>query len=401
MRPPHHYGSRSWYETNWRLRQGLGENLTTAHSWYRGDLPAQVPNAEQVGASVCLTDGGRIENAIGNAGQQNGFLLACFAGQHPPNNPWALASSIERCQLQFFFATIIDWMYVNAQAAITQAFQMLLGPSVIVTWTQGTAIFPDVVVARMPNFAIICVDGTQNFQQLAMQAFAAVVGPTNIGIFGGSAAWYAASAWVKLAMDAAGCEPAKPFIFAAHSYGGAAALTLAARILAADRNRVVRALTFGCPKPGDARLASLLNHAVMMAMLNDTDWVGALPPTLNELTPVSLFLGWPELAAWANWARPPQTQLQGIDGGLTPNGNVVLDFPTLAGMAQKILLGQPFDQIIHHSMAAYRSRIFSRCPLPAWPISTALWNFLLGALVPAYWGDRYWGVDFYGDDYWL
>jgi len=374
----HHFQSGRWFPTNFDIDTGLGPVLTTPEKYYNGRQPAVLPKAEILGSTACLAAGGLISNAIEAEGIFDGFPTSCFAPQTPIDRRWALVSTGDACQLNFFYARILEWMYANQQILIAQAFEQLIGPDVIVTWRAGNAFFPDVVVAQVEGFSVVVVDGTQTYQQLAMQAFAAITGPTNIGIFSCSLAWYAASSWVINVAIAAGVDFAKPVMLVGHSYGGAAVTTAVARLRAWDKTRTLASLTFGSPKVGDSRMNFLLGGAPAWNVLNAEDIVGVLPPDFTTTYPISVALALPSLLRWNLWDQLPNRFTQGLGGAIKPNNYPILDYPTLLELTQKILLGQPFDTIIFHSPAAYAEKIFERCPNAGWPIEPDLWAFLLG-----------------------
>lgn len=372
----HHYGSRGWYDGNYEILPSLGEDINTRQKWDRGDEPAVLPNAEQIGSDDCLTNGAAFNKALTTDGMRNGFPIACYTPAVALDPFWEIASSWDICSLQFFYATIIKWMYIEDEVRIRMAFVLLLGPLAETTYIKGTAVFPDLVICKFPTFTVVVADGTNSFQQLAMQAFAAISPPTNIGIYSTYPLWYAASTYIIDKMIALGVNNAKPLLVVGHSYGGVAMQNVAARLIAADDTRVIRAMTFGDPKPGDQRLKDLLLAVPGISLCNEEDIVCSIPPSRLVIFPVATALFLPILFVWTAWHSETNRARQNIDGELSFNVDPIIDSPLLTHLVNQIVLGQPFDTVQPHFISEYRRRIEVRCPRPEWPVSTILWRWL-------------------------
>jgi pimeloyl-ACP methyl ester carboxylesterase len=372
----HNFWSRRWLDGNNGLGQELGEDLHCKQPWDRGDPPAILPENVQLGSSACLTNGDSLAEALDPADIENGFPVACYAAQI--DDHWLKASAWSSCSMQFFYARIISWLYSGNTTAIGIAFRMLLGNSPTITYHPGTSLLPDVVTVVWPTGAIACVDGTNNFQQLAAQAFLSIIPPTNIGLYGSLALWYAASSWVNNILNADGVNPDAPVILVGHSYGAAAVANLGARYRAANADRAINFLTFGGTKPGDQRLQNLLASCPGLALADDDDPIPALPPNNLLVYPVALALGQLGLLVWDEWQRMPNQALQASNGFLTFNQEATLGFATLLNFAQRAIAGQPLPVFPGHEIDDYAARILTRCPFPEWPVDPPLWDFLTG-----------------------
>ena len=373
----HQFGSRSWDDKNFPADHPLGEVVDAPQSWDRGDPPPVLPAFLQIGGDTCFPDGDLIANALPDAQLVNGFNSACFLPAVQPDLGWSILSSWSSCSLQFFYARIISWMYSKNTTAISQAFNLLL-PNVTTSFWTGTDLLPDVTIAVTTKAVAVVIDGTQNFQQLATQAFQSIVGPTNRGIYSTLPLWYDASSWVFARMADAAVSPLLPVIFVGHSYGGCAAINCAARWIAANPTRRVACLTYGSPKPGDQRLQDLAGSTSFFGIVNDLDLTGAIPPDLPTLAPVEAILGLQRLLVWTQWIRQPNPALQARDGTLTPNLAPILDSPTLLAFTIDAINNLPIPPIAAHNIDEYAARIVTRCPQPEWPVSDTLWRFLLG-----------------------
>jgi hypothetical protein len=374
----HFYWSRRWLETNWSKIQGLGEDLESLQPWYNGAAPAVLPRATQVGNDLCFNQGDSINNALTTDDMHNGFITSCYSPAVPLDPLWETASSFDICALQFFYATLISWSYKGEFARIATAFTMLLGPDAVTTTVPGTLPLPDVTVCKMPNFSIVVVDGTRDFQTFAMQAFATLVPPLNFGVFSTFGFWYATGNYIRSVIDSLGVDGNAPIFFAGHSYGAVSSDTLIGRYRAGNPARVIRRISFGSPKPGDARLQELLASCPGISLANDDDIVCSVPPNFLTTFPVVALFPLLALSTWWTWVREPNRARQALNGALDFNEDPIIDTPLLTHLINQIVALQPFDVIDPHFIDAYRARIETRCPDPAWPISAALWNYLHG-----------------------
>lgn len=255
----HHLGSRRWHNADCKYNLELGENLTTPQPWYNGAAPVVRPFPRVVGAARCLEVGENLASAIRSSELIDGFPRLCFTPEDRPDEQWLRVSEFTRCVLQKLYAAVIDWLYALDVARINRLFLTWLGASAVVTVHAGTTLLPPVCTVVHPQFSIIICAGTENFQQLATQAFLSIRRPTNYGILSTHPLWYNASNWVNDFAVADGVDENKPVLLVGHSYGGATASILAARYRAANPLRQVRYITYGCPKIGDVRLVDWLS----------------------------------------------------------------------------------------------------------------------------------------------
>lgn len=370
------YTSRIWLDRNFINVQNLGEDLTEDHTWDNGTPPAVLPNNEQIGSKDCIAFGESLSHAIGPSGLRNGFAIACYTPTIPRDPIWEAASTYQSCSLQYFYAKAIEWVYEHDIAKLTTAFRLLLGAPTVVTFYLGTPILPDMCVAKTSTCSVIVIDGTTTFQQIALQAFMGIDLPFNFGAFGTQPLWYTASTHAVTNLQAAGIDVTKPIMIVGHSYGGAVATILMARILGSGRTQPFRMLTYGNPKPGDSRLRTILERADGIHLANDNDVVTALGPDLLELAPVQVTLPIPVLSNWTSWKRPPNQVRQDTNGVLSPNVGVLLDYETLLDLAIHAITHVAVNPITGHTIPEYARRIRVRCPNPEYPVSPALWAFL-------------------------
>jgi len=375
----HFYASRRWHETNYTKIQSLGEDLESQQAWFNGEPPAVKPNAIQVGSNTCFNFGDAIANALGDDDMREGFIGACFTPAVPLDPLWEMASTYDSCALQFFYATLLKWAGDGLHERMTTAFHMLLGDAAQTFFVVTLPPRPNVMICKMPTFSVVVVDGTPNPQTLAMQAFASIIRPQNVGLYGTYAPWYALSSFVNDLCNTVGVNANAPVFLVGYSMGGAMIDNVAARWYNANPQRKIRTLTFGAPKPGNSRLIQFLKKLPGISIANEQDIVCSLPPTLNLIFPVATALLMPSLYAWAEWEQEPNRARQANNGVLTFNVNPIIDTPLLTHLVTQIIGVQPFDPVLPHRIKEYRRRIEVRCPQTQWPISQVLWDYLHGA----------------------
>jgi pimeloyl-ACP methyl ester carboxylesterase len=373
----HNLGSRTWQDANWQRGQGLGEDVDEPEKWNDGDLPAVEPDRNYVGALACIADGELGANGIPADSMINGFPPACFRGLGPPATPFDEASDYDSCSVQMAYARIIEWMYDFNELAILNFLAGFLGPTFTVRVHPPTTLLPSVVTAVSTAYTLAWVDGTANFQQFAFQAAYGGVVPQNFGAYGTSTFWYDAGTYIHNTLVADGAISARPIFLCGHSYGGAAALNVVARYRVGNPSRIIRYLTFGCPRPGDVRMRDLIALTDGKSLCNYTDIVAAIPPAYDLVFSVYAALGFLFLLTWPTWKPAPQQYMMDFDGALIPGGVPTLDFTTIYDLALLVAASLPYPTIEAHQITTYRSQIFRRCSSAEWPLTPAEYTELL------------------------
>jgi pimeloyl-ACP methyl ester carboxylesterase len=366
----HNLGSKAWRDKNWLLAQGLGEDVTAKMPWDDGRLPSYLPLPQSVGSVDCLAngEGNLLTDSVPYEQLIDGFVPACFIPQPGTVLPFDFVSDPSSCSNQLLYARIIEWLYAANAVSIADLLHAWIGNAAVVTFHEGTTLYPSLVTVRTPGYALCIVSGTANYQQFALEALYSLIRPFNYGILSTNSQWYAASSWIQAALVADGIDGTLPIFLCGHSYGAVAALILAARFRSGSPNRVVKFLTFGSPKIGDQRFVTLLSSCIGYAIANDTDLVTALPPNLAALFPVETFLGNPLLLVWTEWQAAPFQILLAGDGSQTFDGAISLDFATLLTITLDVLATVPLPSLPGHAIGEYFSRIANRCPDAEWPV---------------------------------
>lgn len=329
--------------------------------------PAVPPLAQVVGTIQCLRDGELIRNGLPVARQDDGFPLACYVPQVPLDPLWHRSASIWRCFVQRFYACLLVNVEANAAGAAVFTARRWFGADFNITFHPVNGLFPECLTITGPEFSVAVVGATSNFQQLALEAFASIALPTNVGRWGTNLVWFAAAQNLNNLLQADGMIAGTPIMLAGHSYGAAAVLNLAALYRSGSTSRDIRYLTFGHPKPGDDRLHNILASCQGISLCNKDDLVCTLPPNVNLLAPVLAVLGLPFLLNWTRWVSPPTPILQEPDGRLFTNVEPTISTPELLELANDAINNLTFFDIGTHPMKIYQERILKRCPGRACP----------------------------------
>jgi hypothetical protein len=334
----------------------LGETGPTP--WFNGQITTDIPRPIILGDASDLTLGQIYPAPAVPRSFVGGWDSRCFA---PLTDGQAVLPidlvDIEPRANKVIYAQILDLLYDDPPAAVALA-QAFFGADAIVTMQPNNAgAFPGSIIVTTPTFSAVIVSGTTTPQQLAMQALYAGAGPLNVGAYGTNPIWLAASISITDRMRVASVDATKPIILVGHSYGGAVASVTAARLLLADPGRDVRLLTFGSPRPGDARLQALLSRARQIHVANVGDPVPLLPPIAPDTWPLAPFVPGLMLNAWNQWRSPGGTEYLRADGSVYQSPQTTLLFDTLLAIALAAVAGTPFAFLSPHTIKAYLARL--------------------------------------------
>lgn len=363
--------SRNWYDKNALIGQSLGEDIAEKQKWDNGGMPALNPEIRSVGTTTCIQYGEEPGQAVPASSLVNGFVGDCFVPLPVPPDPWPAMSDYRSCSIQVAYARIIDWLYDSRHADIANVLSHLLGTSYTLNHFPGTPTLPDAYTAVSATASFIWVDGTATFQQAALQAAVGLAPPQNQGILSTLPIWYAQATYLNSLLGIAAANPTGPIFLCGHSMGGAAALLLAARYRAARPERVIRYLTYGCPKPGDERVVDILATCQGICLVNENDIVPTVPPNLELVSALVLLLGAPELFSWPTWQSAPNQVLMDSGGSQVFDANPTLDFDTALAFAIDVLGSLPYPSVSQHVIEEYYKRSLLRCLTAEWPLTTA------------------------------
>jgi len=360
----HNLGSRDWNDSNWQIVQALGEDLQAKHGWNAGQLPAHVARNQYLGSLECIENGGN----TGRLPLQviGGFPAECL-GPDDTVPLWRDYSAYARCVIQEFYINLIALLYEEEFDEFIALVSARMGLDVTTTVHDGTATLPRIGTIIHNDFAIVILDGTDNFQKASLQAFESVIGPTNIGSYSTLPFWYSTSQYALNHLTNDGYVPGKPLMIAGHSMGAAVGLNLAARLRAGQPDLLIRYVTFGCPKIGDERMQALIRRCEGYDIANRFDYVTVLPPNLLQLLPV--FASFPLLLLrnYLNWFGPPHRFLQDSSGPLDIREDALLDTEVLVNLLTLVAAGDPLFTITEHRSGTYLTYNRIRCNIPLGP----------------------------------
>ena len=373
----HHFGSRDWYDKNWRTEQGLGEDLGTRHFHLDGSFDGSRPFPRYVGTGQCFSDGEPLTEAADPDTLFHGYPLQCYVPIHyppiPPEAPipdeYERATATDRCTISRMWARMIEWLYEGNYSAIQEVIDDFFDTSITRVIYPETTLYPSLIIIKRATYALAVLDGTRNFDQLALQAIQSISGPTDVGGLSTVPLWRDAANYIHSRLVSQGVTSTMPVFLCGHSYGAAVALILAAKYRFATPNREIRYLGFGTPKPGDERLTALVARCTGTTLRNDNDIVTILPPQLGVVAWILGIFPLLNFYPWNEWDVPPSIVTQDDDGELSTGfiGNIEVDF--LVSVVTRILAVQPVTQVFPgHRITEYVRRIRLRCPDPQWPV---------------------------------
>lgn len=339
----------------------LGESRSAAHRWDAGYLPVAMPSNVIIGNAACLADGALLADGVPLADQVEGFPPSCFLPPVPPNPDYLFAFAIWRCPVQFFWAQalyLLTWGYHADLGAWLAA--RFTGATIIIE--SKTVAFPPYAVVIHPDYCCGLLAGTQSMEQALVQALNLIQGPADVGGFSTGMLWYGFATQVLTLLKDNGVTDARPIMLTGHSYGGAAAMVAAARVHLGQPTREIRYLTFGAPKPGDARLAKLLQGEFNgLSLVNDGDLVGALPPSADVIASMADFLPIGAYVGWTQWVYPPESGLL-FGNQLLKNRTQAIDSRLLFNFLVSVATTWNIAASLPHEIGTYVGAIALRCP---------------------------------------
>lgn len=357
----HRVGSRNWQTTNWDHVQTLGEDLETKQQWDDGDVPAPVIRNSVVGNADCIENGEDILNGIPTNQLEDGFVPGCIFPRDEAARLWDIVSDYENCCTQRAYAILLQALYIQDIDAATIVIREWLGELPIIRMHIHQGPRCGLLTIKTDAWIVGILDGTQNDNEFALQAFSFIVGPTNFNLFSTVPLWWSTSTYINNLLNDDGQTADGKLMLVGHSYGAGVALTSVARYRAWSSSREISYLTFGCPKIGDQRFIDLLRACDGLNIANDDDIVPVLPPDKITLAPVvGLFPAVP-LFLYTEWLRPyPQTLLR-VNGEMDYQTYTLLDTGTLLRLLNRVITHRNIDVAETHLMPEYIARLQTRC----------------------------------------
>lgn len=355
------FDSPVWWEKNWEcVPPPLGQIIGDKIAWNPGDPPILRPRNVTVGSSTCIANGESISSGLrlDNPNRFGSWPLACLVESDV--NDWGRWADVYVCRVQQYWVTRLLEM---DGGQIDRLLDTLLEtfPGSACRWDAGQQFLPPCFTVVHPQYAIAGIQATSNAEQALVEVIQGVLGPVDVGGFSTARLWHDQATRVLGVLEAQGANPNAPILFVGHSYGGAAAAVCAAMCRLARPNRIIRFLTFGSPRPGDVRLSQLCGLPTRgLAMVNQGDLIGSIPPDLADLLPAQLVLG-VDLTNFDRWIPVRETWLQRPDGEVLPNEFPVIATADLVELIDHVWTHGTFFGYPAHTLLEYRIRIFLRC----------------------------------------
>ena len=328
--------------------------------WDSGALPVDVPQAITVGSEDCLTGGDEIADGVEPEGQTNGFPNLCFITPPPANEDYVFGFSVWNCPTQAFWADQIALLYNGQFTDVTNNCQNRFAGATVTIVKQG-ALYPAYVLIVHPQYVCLASTGTTTLQQALVQVIQGFSAPQDFGQFGTALVWYNFANAIIAAITAANALDGRPIMLAGHSYGGAAVMVAIAQLGLLYPRTQTRYMTFGSPKPGDIRLRKLLDMAFDgLSMVNDDDWITALPPSADVMDAMTLISTFGFVPNWTKWSFPPETTFM-YQSSLLKNTYPRYDSLAFATYITAIITTGQLPTLVPHAMSEYQKRIGLRC----------------------------------------
>lgn len=351
----HNLGSRDWTSDERDVEPALGE-YSGARSYSTGFLAVPAPPAGLVGSANCLAEGERFPlPVVPDFHLVAGFDSRCYTVAPDPGPP--ATPNVQSREFQIQMAVAMDLLSTDPAQAVT-FLEGIYGPDAVVTIVDvNGGLLPASIIVKLPTQSIVLVGPTTSNTQLAWQAIYVANPVINVGPFGTSPFWWAASFAVGQRIQTAGVDPDKPITLVGYSYGGAVATTLAARYHIGKPDRIINLLTFGMPRPGNQQLIDSLEGINQVHLVNDNDPVGSLPPQPGELLPVNLGAASWMFSQYLPWQKPRGTVVLFPDGSTQDTQQSTVLYSALFGIVSDAVLGNPFDPGQPHEIKEYLARL--------------------------------------------
>jgi len=373
----HNLGSREWVKDERNPLPALGE-WDGETFWDNGLPPSPLPLPLLVGTPACIEFGDTPPDEpleAPTAFTSNSYPAACWSAPQAQ----VLAFDISECTTVVPFAQAISLLYDDSLNA-RNFMAALLGVGYSVTHTPNPNAFVPGSVIAVGRVVIVVLAGTSNFQQFAVQGLYLATGIVNFGAFSTTLANLQSALVVEGRIIDAGGTAADEYWFVGHSYGGAIAQVLGARMRLNRPDVAVNVLTFGAPVCGDKRLVDLLAGARQRHYCNDTDPIPGLPVRRFNLDEIIGILGFDLASLWSRLHPPPNRILCFEDFSQRDSGNDFLDFSAVQTIANLIATATALDPFAVHFMGEYLLRVSVFCRGPVAPVTNITFRVIVDQL---------------------
>lgn len=376
---PDYPGPQLFTSLNWIRGPGvepydLGQ-VEGPQPWDRGDPPPRLPLPVLIGSADCVRRGMTYDPTPRPT--YNGIDVRCYPLPVLPFPVTFDQFDVDDPYLWLVLAQLLDWLYDNP-GKIPPVIADWLGPTAAVSVVENSAsVIPGSAIISTPNYILVCISGTSNPQQLALQALYSVFPLSGNGPFATLLLWAFAADAIHQRVRAIDPTGNLPVIFTGHSYGAAIAVHLAAIYRSHQPQRKIALVTFGLPNPGPAELRNVLSDIPRTHLANVDDPVPHVPPSDTDLGVFGLVVPNDVRARW-NRFRPLDRQVVLFpDGAWYQTDATTWDLLSIRSTVAAALMNAPTDPIDGHRQRTYVARLQLAAPGPGrWPIPPAVYDQL-------------------------
>jgi hypothetical protein len=380
---PHSFGSASW------LKDGIkypvfptGQLHGAGQQWYNGQAPEPVPPDQQIFDNTAFgQDLPFPPDPVPDV--QGGFDARCFIVGHPGfpiDVDQFLKPDITDCCWQRFLARLLELLTDSVPGDLA-TFSTVVSQM----WVDATTtiFYPFSAINRfawidLPDFQMVLRLGSQSWQEILVQAFHLNLPARDYGAFSTSPDWFNLASEQNDILNGVGWNPDKPVVFVGHSKGGVVQWILARRMMEDNSERDVEVLTFGVPKPGDARLVELGGISRARHVIHRQDPIPLLPPNPILWPLLNHAFAWLNVRLFSSWHPFPLYQITG-DGwgnGMQAAGDVAAE--TIVAWITRLRLGLEVDPVAQHELSSYVAALADCCDGAQFPFPVIVWQTAFG-----------------------
>jgi len=373
---PHDFYSATWTVGDERDPLSTGPIQEPPGAWNQGELDISFPPGTPFGTWSQFAEELTFPEEINGSQLRAGIPTSCWTSVGQPFVPADDVSNILNCCVRTAYAALLKWLYDAEFQKFKDFFDDWLGPSAIVTTYAQSGLLPAMAIVASDFFTLVFVTGTTNFQQLALQAFQAKLGPSSFGSFRTLQLWFDLATKISERLSLTLSAPDKPLVYAGHSYGAAGCAVSAMREKAAGLTRDIFLLTFGMPKPSDNPGIRLLDVVRCVHVWNRGDIVSQLPLNIIQSSWFPDLISQQLETRWGLWSAAPEYRIQELSGRSFLGHLPTLTADDIIDPLLAISFGQPVSEVFAHPIKEYILRSCRACRCPRWPIPSSSWNML-------------------------
>jgi len=348
----HNFWSRDWTTNDAPEFPALGEQKGTAR-WDLGSPPEIRVRPGLVGSADCCAYGASYPPPfVDDWHLEGGFDFRCLL---PPIGIPILVRPRMCARENLIAACEVLLKLADSSPIIVQVVRNWLGDAANVSvWYPSAGRNPAMVIADLPDYTVVLLGGSDNGEQLFMQALNSIIGPSLVTGYPAIGIWMEAAVACEARLRGViGTTTTKPIYLIGHSFGGVVATVIGLRMLDGNPDRFVQVTGFGVPKC----LGQVQNRRSMARswcfLANEGDPVPDMPPGLFQLGPVTLVIPFAVKIVWALWFRPGPQFILNQAGELRSDEGTVFYFWQLLDIMQSYLSADPYPIPFQHELFAY------------------------------------------------